>query len=102
MAGDTLVVFSLLLVSMGLFISDRVRPDIVAWLIILALMVSGLLPVNGALVGFSDPIVFLMAGMLVISQGLVQTGIAATVGQWLLRQAGENETRAPLRCSGER
>ncbi|MFO1431676.1 MAG: SLC13 family permease [Candidatus Competibacteraceae bacterium] len=93
MAGDTLAVFGLLLVSIGLFISDRVRPDIVAWFVILALMVGGLLPVNDALVGFSDPIVFLMAGMLVISQGLVQTGIAATVGRWLLRRAGENETR---------
>src|SRR5512144_845335 len=93
MAGDTLAVFGLLLVSMGLFRSDRVRPDIVAWFIILTLMVSGLLPVNEALVGFSNPIVFLMAGMLVISQGLVQTGIAATVGKWLLRRAGENETR---------
>ena len=30
MAGDTLSVFGLLLVSMVLFISDRVRPDIVA------------------------------------------------------------------------
>jgi len=93
MAGDTRFVFGLLLVTMVLFVSDRVRPDVVAWLVILVLMVSGLLSVNEALVGFSSPIVVLMAGMFVISQGLVRTGIAYTVGEWLLRQAGKNETR---------
>ena len=42
MTGETLFVFGLLLVTIILFVSDRLRLDVVAMLVILVLMLSGL------------------------------------------------------------
>jgi di/tricarboxylate transporter len=93
MTGQIGFVCSLLLLTMILFTSNRVRPDVVALLVVIALILSGLLSVNEAFAGFSDPIVFLIAGTFAVGEGLVRTGIAYTIGAWLLHKAGADEIR---------
>jgi di/tricarboxylate transporter len=93
MSGDMLFVFGLLLVTIILFVSDRVRLDIVAVSVILVLMLSGLLTPGEALAGFGDPVVLLIAGLFVVGEGLYRTGMAFAVGDWLMRVAGTNELR---------
>ncbi|MQM29414.1 MAG: hypothetical protein CRU78_02220, partial [Candidatus Accumulibacter phosphatis] len=93
MTGDILLVFGLLLVTILLFVSDRLRMDIVAILAVLALMLSGLLAPKEALAGFGDPLVVLIAGLFVIGEGLFRTGVAFAIGNWLLGVAGSSETR---------
>ena len=68
MTGETLFVFLLLLSTIILFVSDRLRLDVVAMLVILALMLSGLLSAKEALAGFGDPVVVLIAGLFVIGE----------------------------------
>src|SRR5699024_1143422 len=46
-----------------------------------------------ALNGFSDSSVILVAAFFVIGEGLVRTGVAYQVGDWLVKQAKNNETR---------
>jgi len=58
MTGGTLFVFSLLLFTIILFVSDRLRLDLVAMLVILTLMLSGLLSPKEALAGFGDPVLW--------------------------------------------
>jgi len=91
--ADMLFVFGLLLVTIILFASDRVRLDITAVAAILVLMLSGLLTPVEALAGFGDPVVLLIAGLFVVGEGLFRTGVAFAVGDWLMRVAGTNETR---------
>jgi di/tricarboxylate transporter len=93
MTPDVLFVFGLLAVTVVLFASDRLRPDIVALLVIVALVLGGILPVSAAVAGFGDSIVILIAGLFVVGEGLVRTGIAFQVGQWLTRVAGASESR---------
>ncbi|HHJ16849.1 MAG TPA: TRAP transporter large permease subunit [Gammaproteobacteria bacterium] len=93
MSGDTLFVFGLLLVTVLLFVSDRVRLDVVALAVILVLMLSGLLTPAESLAGFGDPVVLLLAGLFVVGEGLYRTGIAFAVGDWLMRVAGTSELR---------
>ncbi len=93
MTGETLFVFFLLLVTVILFVSDRLRLDVVAMLVILALMLSDLLSAKEALAGFGDPVVLLIAGLFVIGEGLFRTGVAFAIGNWLLRAGGTSETR---------
>ena len=76
MSGDNIFLFSLLSVAILLFISNRVRLDVAAILVILALMLSGLLSPKQALAGFGDPVVILIAGLFVVGEGLFRTGIA--------------------------
>ena len=68
MSGDTIFVFSVVAVSAVLFASNRVRFDIVALLAVLALMLSGVLTAGEALAGFGDPVVLLVAGLLVVGE----------------------------------
>lgn len=93
MTGETVFVFGLLLVTILLFASDRVRLDVVSLLVILALMLSGSLSVQEAVAGFSDPVVLMIAGLFVVGEGLVRTGVAYAIGDWLMRVAGTSEIR---------
>ncbi|MER0750205.1 SLC13 family permease, partial [Pseudomonas aeruginosa] len=61
---------------------------VIALLVIMAFSVSGTLTLNEALAGFSDPSVILIAALFVIGEGLVRTGVAYQVGDWLIARAG--------------
>ncbi|MEZ1441349.1 SLC13 family permease, partial [Pseudomonas shirazica] len=77
----------------ALFIHNRLRLDVIALLVIMAFSVSGTLTLNEALAGFSDPSVILIAALFVIGEGLVRTGVAYQVGDWLIARAGSSEAR---------
>ena len=93
MGTDTLLVFVILGVTVALFVSDRLRLDLVALMSLLALLLTGILTPPQALAGFADPLVLMIAGLFVVSTGLFQTGIAARLGRWLGRAAGTSEVR---------
>ncbi|MDS4026005.1 MAG: SLC13 family permease [Candidatus Contendobacter sp.] len=93
MTSDALFVFGVLAAAVVLFASDRLRPDVVALLVIVALILGGILPVAEAVAGFGDSVVVLIAGLFVVGEGLVRTGVANQVGDWLTRVAGASETR---------
>jgi di/tricarboxylate transporter len=93
MTAEILLVFGLLLVTIALFVSDRLRMDVVALLLIIALTITGLLTPAEALAGFGDPLVILIAALFVVGEGLFRTGVAFSVGNWLVRVAGTSELR---------
>ena len=70
MTDDMLLVVALLVVTIALFISDRLRMDVVAIILIIALMLTGLLSPAEALAGFGDPLVILIAALFVVGEGL--------------------------------
>ncbi len=82
-----------LFIAIILFISNKVRMDVVALLLITVFVTSGILTLPEAISGFSDPNVILIALLFVIGEGLVRTGIAYQVGDWLVRVAGSSETK---------
>jgi di/tricarboxylate transporter len=77
----------------ALFISGRVRLDIVAILVVLALALGGILSPSEALAGFGNPVVIMVAGLLVISDMLARTGVAQLLGRWLGRHGRGSEVR---------
>ena len=76
MNPDLAVVVTILVGAVVLFVSDKVRLDAVALLVVLALALSGVVTPAEALSGFADPLVALIAGLFVVSAVLVHTGIA--------------------------
>lgn len=96
MNDELLWVLGLLLAAVVLFITGKVRMDVVALLVIVAFVLSGTLTLAEATAGFSDPNVLLIAALFVIGDGLVRTGIALSVGDWLVRMAGNSELRMLL------
>ena len=93
MTGEILFVFGLLLVTIILFVSGFWRLDVVAIMVILTLMLSGLLSPGDALAGFGDPVVLLIAGLFVVGEGLFRTGMSYRIGNWLMGVAGTSENR---------
>jgi di/tricarboxylate transporter len=61
MWNDSTFVFLLIAVTAALMASNRLRFDIIALLVVLTLMLSGILNVGEALAGFGSPVVMLVA-----------------------------------------
>jgi di/tricarboxylate transporter len=80
---DLIFVFSLIVVAGVLFASGRIRLDVVALMVVLALALSGVLSPREAVAGFGDPVVIIVAGLLVIGRALTQTGVAHSIGCWV-------------------
>jgi di/tricarboxylate transporter len=83
----------ILLFAIIFFITEWLRVDVVALIVVIALMVSGLLTPSEAISGFSNPVVLTIAALFVIGGGVLQTGLAATIGNYVLKIAGTNPTR---------
>lgn len=94
--GQLIWVCTLLGITIVLFISNKVRMDVIALLVITAFVLSGTLNTQEALAGFSDPNVILIALLFIIGDGLVRTGIAFKIGDLLLKVAGQSELRIIL------
>lgn len=94
MTQETLIVFGILAATVALFLSDRLRLDIVALLSLLALTLSGVLTPAEALAGFGDPLVLTIAGLFIVGAGLFQSGAADALGRRLTSIAGTSEARA--------
>jgi len=93
MISDIAIVFWILGVAGLLFASGRVRLDVTALLVVMALMLTGVLTPREALAGFGDPVVLLVAGLLVVGEMLSRSGISYAMGRWLLRVGGTSESR---------
>jgi di/tricarboxylate transporter len=91
--GELIWVLCLLAVAVLLFATGKVRMDAVALLVIVAFVLSGTLTLSEAFSGFSDPNVILIAALFIIGDGLVRTGVATSMGSWLVKVAGNSEIK---------
>ncbi|MHA7879840.1 MAG: SLC13 family permease [Saccharospirillum sp.] len=96
MTSDIVFVFALLAVTIGLFIWDRWRMDWVALMVVAALALSGIISPAEAVSGFGNSVVLTIAALFVVGEGLYRAGVAAAVGNRLLRVGGRSETRLLL------
>ena len=86
-------VFIIIAVAALLMTTNRVRYDLIAVVVILALMMTGILPVNAALSGFGNPVVILIAGLLIVGEMLDRTGVARFVGDWIGEHSQGSQSR---------
>ena len=88
--------FLILIGALLLFITEWIRTDLVAVLIVVALYATRVLQPQEALSGFSSEPAIVVAGIFVLSGALHATGLADTMGKWIGRLAGESWSRAIL------
>ena len=93
MTEQMLTVFGILAGAIGLFAWGRIRADIVAILVVLALMLSRVLTPQESLAGFGDPVVILIAAIFIVGEALVNTGVAQRLGEAVLKAGHGSETR---------
>jgi di/tricarboxylate transporter len=87
------VTFAVLAVVVVLFVWNRVPVVIVGLGASLALYATGVLNLDAALSGFSDPAVIFIASLFIIGEGLDASGVTTWAGQRLIAHSGESRTR---------
>jgi di/tricarboxylate transporter len=91
--SDIALMLTILGIAILLFIVNWLRVDIVALLILLALILTGLITPAEAFAGFSSPAVITVWAIFIVSGGLFHTGVANLVGDRLLKLAGKSLSR---------
>src|SRR5262245_2093556 len=90
---DLLIVLTLLGAAIVMFAINKPRLDAVALIMLVVLPFTGIVTMGEALAGFSDSNIVLIAGLFVLGEGLVRTGVAQRLGDWLIARAGKSELR---------
>jgi di/tricarboxylate transporter len=93
MTPDLGITLVLLATAVVMFALNRPRMDAVALLMMTVLPFTGVIDLKAALAGFSDPNIVLIAALFVIGEGLVRTGVAQRLGDWLMLRAALSERR---------
>ncbi len=83
----------ILVAAFGLFLSGKMRVDLVAICVLVGLLVFGLVTPEQGLSGFGNPATITIGAMFVVGAGLVKTGILQHAARWIDRLAGKGETR---------
>ncbi len=89
MTPAQLAILAILALTMALFVWGRFRHDVVALMALMACVLAGLVPAADAFAGFGHPAVITVACVLVLSQGLQNTGAVDWLARAILpRQSG--------------
>ncbi len=90
------IVLAVTVLALVLFITDLVRVDLVAMLVLAILLVMGILTPAEGLAGFSNDATVTIGAMFVLSEGLRQTGALDHLTLWLGRLFHHHYYRALL------
>ncbi len=93
MTLDMWLTLAILAFAILFFVTEWLRVDVVALIVVVALMMSGVLTAQQAIAGFSNPVVITIASLFVIGGGILQTGLAEAIGNRVLKIAGGHPTR---------
>lgn len=85
MSLDLLIVLAVLVGAVILFVTELLRVDLVALLVLAVLLVTGVVDPATGFAGFSNEATVTVAAMFVLSAGLYRTGMLNRLGQELTR-----------------
>lgn len=93
MTLEHVLVLGILTVAVVLFVGEWLRVDLVALLVMCALLITNLVTPTQAVSGFSNRAVVTVWAVFIISGGLFQSGVADSLSNMLLRLAGHHPAR---------
>jgi di/tricarboxylate transporter len=93
LTAEIALVLAILGVAIVLFATERIRVDVISMMVLLSLILTGLLTVEEAFSGFSNPAVITVWAIYMVSEGLFFTGIADYIGQRILKVSGNEQAR---------
>jgi di/tricarboxylate transporter len=93
LTSDIALVLGIVGITFLLLVSERLRIDLIALLVLVVLVATGIITPTQALSGFSSPAVVTVWAVFILSGGLTRSGIARTIGRMVLRFAGDGEAR---------
>ncbi|MDX1653469.1 MAG: SLC13 family permease [Brumimicrobium sp.] len=90
------LVLGVLVIAFVFFLTGWLRPDIIAMLVLLSLVIMGIIEPIDAFQGFSSFAVMAIAGLLIIGEGLERTGVVKWVARKLEGLTGKSFNRLLL------
>jgi di/tricarboxylate transporter len=99
LTGDMVLVLAILAVTIALFVTEVVRIDVAAILVMVVVGLTGLVPAGDVFAGFSSNAVISIIAVMILGAGLDRVGIMREVAAFLLRVGGETERRVRLSTS---
>ncbi len=96
MTTDGWILIGVLGGALVLFASERVRPDLVGVLALLAVAFAGLVTPDRVFSGFGSPAVITVAAMFVLSAGLVEARVPDAIASGIARVGGRFRLRLAL------
>jgi hypothetical protein len=81
--SDQLILSITLIALLGFFIWGKFRYDAISMGALVILVILGVIPSSDAFLGFAHPAVITVALVLVISQGLKNSGLTGLVGKFI-------------------
>ncbi|MBA3889237.1 MAG: SLC13 family permease [Gemmatimonadaceae bacterium] len=96
MTPDIILTLAITLAALALFTWNRVPVEVVALLVLAALIVTGLVTPQEGFSGFANEATVTVALLLVLSTGLLHTGAVDALGRLIGRLAGRSEMRLLL------
>lgn len=82
---DQVLIFGVLVVTLVLFAWNKWRYDVVAIMALLFVALTGLVPPQEVFSGLGHPAVVTVAAVLIISRGLLNSGLVDTMARYLIR-----------------
>jgi di/tricarboxylate transporter len=99
LTGDMQLVLGLTVLTMVLFLFERIRADVVALVVLVLLGLTGLVAPEDLFNGFSGNAVISVIATMILGAGLDRTGALNRLAGWLLRRAHGVEQRLLLLTS---
>lgn len=91
MSIDIIILFSIILGALVLFVSNVVPVDLTALLVMVALMVTNILSPEEGFSGFSNTATVTVLALLILSEGLKNTGAVELLGDKMVKMTSKNE-----------
>ncbi len=93
MTPEIALTLGIILMAIILFATEKLRVDLVALLVLLAVSITGLASKEEVFLGFANPAVITIWAVYIVSGGLFKTGVADMLGSLILRLSGASEVR---------
>jgi di/tricarboxylate transporter len=100
LTGDMILVLIVLSATIGLFVSELVRVDIAAILVMVTIGILGLVPAGDLFNGFASNAVISIIAVMILGAGLDRTGVMTVVAAWILKIGGDSVGRIGPLVSG--
>lgn len=93
------IVFLLLASALVLFIWGKIRYDFIALAVLFVLSILRIIPVEDTFSGFGHPAVITVAAVMIVSQGLQNSGLIDLIARWLEKLGKNNLLQTVALCA---
>jgi len=100
MTQEIAITYGILLLAIVLFVTEKIRTDLVAILVMVLLAWTGVIGIEEAFSGFSSNAVIAIMGVMILGYGIDRSGLMSMLARKITDTVGNNEKRILATVSG--